>query len=70
MLALDCILNLRIVLDKYFVMYISATAALYIILKCNFFEWQPLGFFVKIISIPDEQLFSETYVGCNASYFV
>ena len=26
--------------------------------------------FVKIISIPDEELFSETYVGCTASYFV
>ena len=27
-------------------------------------------FFVKIISIPDEELFSGTYVGCTASYFV
>ena len=27
-------------------------------------------FFVKIISIPDEELFSEMYVGCTASYFV
>ena len=25
---------------------------------------------VKIISIPDEELFSEAYVGCTASYFV
>ena len=25
---------------------------------------------VKIISIPDEELFSETAVGCTASYFV
>ena len=24
--------------------------------------------FVKIISIPDKELFSETYVGCTASY--
>ena len=24
----------------------------------------------KIISIPNEELFSETYVGCTASYFV
>ena len=29
MLALECILNLWKVLDKYCVMYISATAALY-----------------------------------------
>ena len=29
-----------------------------------------LVFLVKIISIPDEELFSETYVGCTASYFV
>ena len=27
-------------------------------------------FFVKIISIPDEELFSETAIGCTASYFV
>ena len=26
--------------------------------------------FVKIISIPDEELFSEMAVGCTASYFV
>ena len=25
---------------------------------------------VKIISIPDEELFTETYVGYTASYFV
>ena len=25
---------------------------------------------IIIISIPDEELFSETYVGCTASYFV
>ena len=29
MLAIECILNLWNVLDEYFVMYISATAALY-----------------------------------------
>ena len=29
-----------------------------------------ISFFVKIMSIPDEELFSETYVGCTASYFV
>ena len=34
------------------------------------FEWQLLVFFVKIISIPDEELFSETYFRCTASYFV
>ena len=28
------------------------------------------GFFVKTISIPDEELFSKTAVGCTASYFV
>ena len=27
-----------------------------------------VSFVVKIISIPDEELFSETYVGCTASY--
>ena len=26
--------------------------------------------FVKIISVPDEELFSETAVRCTASYFV
>ena len=26
--------------------------------------------FIKIISIPDEEWFSETAVGCTASYFV
>ena len=26
--------------------------------------------FVKIMSIPDEELLSETAVGCTASYFV
>ena len=29
-----------------------------------------LVFLVKLISIPDEELFSETYVGCTALYFV
>ena len=29
MLAIECILNLWKILDKYFVMYFSATAALY-----------------------------------------
>ena len=31
-----------------------------------------VNFFVKIISIPDEELFSEKYVGCIAlaSFFV
>ena len=66
-----CILNLRKVLDLYLIKYISATAALYfkvlIILELQLLVW---GFFVKIISIPDEELFSETYVGRTASYFV
>ena len=26
--------------------------------------------FVKIISTPDDELFSETAVGCTASYFI
>ena len=29
-----------------------------------------IRFFVKIISIPKEELFSETTVGCTALYFV
>ena len=29
-----------------------------------------VSYFVKMISIPDEELFSETYVGCTTSYFV
>ena len=69
MLTLDCILNLRKVLDEYFVKYIGATAALYF--KVYFFWNDNCYFFlVKIISIPDEELFSETYLGCTASYFV
>ena len=40
------------------------------ILKCNYFEMTTVSFLAKIISIPDEELFSETYVGCTASYFV
>ena len=47
-------------------LYISATAALYF--KVLSF-WND-NFFIKSISIPDEELFSETYVGCTASYFV
>ena len=35
---------------------------------CDTSEWSQ--FFVLIISIPDEELFSETAVGCTASYFV
>ena len=31
---------------------------------------QTVRFIVKIISIPDEELFSETAVGCTASYFL
>ena len=60
MLALDCILNLRNT-----VKYIGATAALYfkVIL---FWNDNCYVFFVKITSILDEELFSETYVGCTA----
>ena len=60
--------NLRKVLDEYFVKYISATAALYF--KDHFGVTTVRGFFGKKINIPDEELFSETYVGCTASYFV
>ena len=68
MSALDCILNLREVLYQYFVKYISATAALYF--KVLLFWNDNFQFFVKSISIPDGELFSETYVDCTASYFV
>ena len=37
---------------------------------CNYFGMTTVSFFVKIISIADEELFSETYVGCIALYFV
>ena len=40
------------------------------ILKCNYFGITTFKFFVKIINIPDEELFSETYIGCTASYLV
>ena len=39
---------------------------LHYILKCNYFGMTTVSFFVKIISIPDEELFSETYVRCTA----
>ena len=39
------------------------------ILKCNYFGMTIVRFFFKINSIPDEEIFSETYVGCTASYF-
>ena len=69
MVALDYILNLREVLDTHSVKYIlSATAALY--LKMKLFWNDYCYFFVKIISIPDEESFSETHVGCTASYYV
>ena len=43
----------------------------YTFFKCSNFVMTTLRvFFVKIISIPDEELFSETAVGCTASYFV
>ena len=38
--------------------------------KC-YLKYKLFGFFlVKIISISDEKFFSETFVGCTASYFV
>ena len=40
------------------------------IFKCYYFGMTTVSFFFKIISITDEELFSETYVGCTASYFV
>ena len=55
---------------------------LHYILKCIHLEWrwlfgpfrymliQTVWLNVLIISIPDEELFSETAVGCTASYFV
>ena len=55
---------------------------LHYILKCIHLEWrwlfgpfrymfiQTVWLIVLIISIPDEELFSETAVGCTASYFV
>ena len=46
-------------------MYISTTAALF--LKENNFETTIVRVFVEIISIPDEELLSETGVGCTAS---
>ena len=54
---------------------------LHYIQKCIHLEWrwlfgpfrymliQTVWLIVKIISIPDEELFSETAVGCTASYF-
>ena len=65
--------------DKYFVMYISATAELYskmysfgmmLIISSFYMLIQTVPYIVQIISIPDEELFSETSVGCIASYFV
>ena len=43
---------------------------LHYILKCNYFGMTTLTSFVKIICISDEELFSETYVGYTALYFV
>ena len=72
MFALDCILNLREILDKYFLMllmHMSVTAALDFKVFNNFGITTVMEFF-EIISIPAEELFSEMYVGCTASYFV
>ena len=52
-------------------MYFSANAALYIyFLKCNHFGMTTITDFVKRVSIPDAELFSETAMGATASYFV
>ena len=40
---------------------------LHYILKCNHFGMTTVRAFVKIISIPDDELFSETTVWYNAS---
>ena len=37
----------------------------------HLWHWPKIsGVFVKIISIPDEELFSETAIGCTALYIV
>ena len=43
---------------------------LHYILKCYYFGMTTVSFLVKIISMPDKELFSETYVRCTASYFL
>ena len=37
---------------------------------CIYFGNTAVRVFVKIISIPDEELFSERDIGCTASHFV
>ena len=85
MLAIESYLKLWKVSDKYFVMNISATAALYskmysfgmtfviwsfYIYNFRYMLIQTVRLIVYFISIPDEELCSETAVGCTASYFV
>ena len=43
---------------------------LHYILKCNHFGMTIFRDFVKIISIPDEELFSKTAVGCTAPHLI
>ena len=45
-------------------------SAILYILSVIILEWQLLGFLVKIISIPDKELFAGGNVGCIAAYFV
>ena len=64
------------------ILWCTLVQLLYYILKCIHFEWswllgpfrymltQAVRFIVWIISIPDEEFFSETTVGCTASFFV
>ena len=58
----------------YFAVYTLFTTSvqlLHYILKCNYFVKIAVSFFFwLIISIPDEELFSEIYVGYTTSYFV
>ena len=53
MLALDCISNLRKVLD----LLSTLVQLLHYILKCNYFGMTTVSFLSKCISIPDEDLY-------------
>ena len=70
MLDLDFILNLR---RSFWIITLLSTLVIplhFIFLKYNYFGITTVSFCIKIFSIPDEELFSETYVACTASYFV
>ena len=78
MLAIECILKLWKVLD----VWSTLVYLLHYILKCIHLDWrwllgpfiyvliQTLRLIVYIISIPDEELYSDTAVRCIASYVV